>query len=128
MIQRIVFLCGAVYDLVFALIILFAPVPVFSFLGIAYPSPAVYLKLCGIFLIMIGWLYGCYAMNPGKYTVMIPVAIFGRSAGFILFVGGTLWWHLEWFFLLLGLIDGLFAFLHGFAMYADRNRNGTMTS
>lgn len=103
---------GAAYDLAFGVAILFFPAPAAGLLGLALPGDPVYLRLNGVFLLMLAAFYVLPAANPRRYAAIVVVAIGGRFAGF-LYLGGV--WLLGWppAFLGLALADLAFSLLHG---------------
>jgi len=102
---------GALYDLLFGAAILLLPALAASWLGLALPQDPVYLKLNGIFLLLLAALYSLPAADPVRYRAVAWVAAAGRAAGFVYFArvaatgGESVFW-------LLGLGDLLFALLH----------------
>ncbi|HPR62718.1 MAG TPA: hypothetical protein PK014_00735 [Thermoanaerobaculia bacterium] len=118
--QRLIFILGGIYDAAFAVMILFFPRPIFHLLSIPYPEPSVYLKLCGIFLAMLAWIYFLYVKSPLRYAGLVPVVILGRTCGALLFGFGIPVWHLPLVFLLFAGGDFIIASLHTMAVFWDR--------
>jgi len=108
--------CGAAYDLCFAVAILLFTVPAAAVLGLAVPQDPVYLKLNGIFLLLLAALYSLPALAPKRYSGVVVLAVAGRALGFLFFTwiwfGGG-----EKVFLLLGTADLMFSLLHGFLLW-----------
>ena len=71
---------GAVYDLVFAALLLAAPELPERLLGIPGPGQPVYLWLLAVLLGMLAAFYGLAAFDPVSYKGNILVAIAGRAA------------------------------------------------
>jgi hypothetical protein len=95
---------GAVYDLAFGLAILGLTRPAASILGLQVPADPIYLYLNGVFLVLLGALYGAAAFEPDRYRAVAPISAAGRTLGFVLFVWG---WRggRPTAFLILGLAD-----------------------
>lgn len=77
---------GAIYDLGFAVAILALTRPAAALLGLEVPDDAVYLRLNGIFLVLLGGLYLLPARAPERYQGVVAVAAGGRALGFAYFV------------------------------------------
>ena len=103
--------CGAAYDLCFAVAILFFAAPAAALLGLAVPADPLYLRLNGIFLLLLAGLYSLPAVAPRRYSGVVVVAVAGRTLGFLFFA-----WSWKTgaapVFLALGTLDLLFAVLH----------------
>jgi len=114
---------GAVYDLGFGMAILFFAGTAAELLRLPLPADPVYLKLNGIFLVLLAALYLLPAREPRRYAGIVAVAAGGRFLGF-LYLGGA--WFLGWpgTFLALAAGDLFFALLHaallGLALRAER--------
>ena len=104
--------CGAAYDLAFAVAILAFPAPAAALLGLELPADPVYLRLNGVFLILLAALYTLPAFAPRRYSGVVAVAVAGRALGFMFFPAT---WRAGAppVFLYLGLGDLLFAAVHG---------------
>lgn len=102
---------GAVYDLVFAGAILFATAPAAAILGLEVPEDPVYLRLNGVFLVLLAGLYFLPALDPRRYRGVVLVAACGRTLGFLYLA--LVWWQgRPRAFLLLALADLAFAAAH----------------
>lgn len=102
---------GAVYDLAFAGAILFATEPAAAILGLEVPEDPVYLRLNGVFLVLLAGLYLLPALDPRRYRGVVLVAACGRTLGFLYLA--SVWWHgRPPAFLLLALFDLAFAAAH----------------
>lgn len=114
---------GAFYDLAFGVAILFFAAPAARLLGLALPGDPVYLRLNGVFLLILAAFYALPALDARRHAGIVGVAIAGRFAGF-LYLGGV--WLRGWppAFLALALGDLGFALLHavliGLARRSDR--------
>lgn len=102
---------GAVYDLVFAGAILFATAPAAAILGLEVPADPVYLRLNGVFLVLLAGLYLLPAVQPRRYRGVVLVAACGRALGF-LYLAFVWWQGRPPVFLLLALADLAFAAAH----------------
>ena len=110
---------GALYDLAFAAAILFFPVPAARLLGLALPADPVYLRLNGVFLVLLAALYLLAFLEPRRYLGVVVVAIGGRILGAV---------YLAWVWAGAGPIafaglaggDLFFALLHAFLLRAAR--------
>lgn len=110
---------GGLYDLAFAVVILGFPARGAALLGLILPEDPVYLRLNGVFLLLIAGMYGLAALDAARYRGVVVVAIAGRTAGFV-YLGGV--WLAGWpvAFLVLGLLDLGFALLHGALLLGAR--------
>lgn len=72
---------GAVYDLIFAALMVLAPEIPARLLHLPMPGEAFYLWLMAIFLTMLSAFYLLAAYDPTSYRGNIAVAIGGRTAG-----------------------------------------------
>jgi hypothetical protein len=108
--------CGAAYDLCFAVAILFFTAPSAAILGLTVPADPVYLRLNGIFLLLLAGLYALPAAAPRRYSGVVIVAVAGRTLGFLYFA-------LVWMagaptvFMFLGAIDLLFGLTHALLLW-----------
>ncbi len=76
---------GALYDFVYAALMVTAPQLPERLLQLPQPKQAFYLGVMAIFLAMLGSLYLFAARDPRRYCGIIVVAIVGRLAGGVLF-------------------------------------------
>ncbi len=76
---------GALYDLIFAALMLFAPTAVARVFDLPLPGSPFYLWLIAIFLTMLAILYLQAALDPRRYSAIIAVAIGGRLSGAVAF-------------------------------------------
>jgi len=95
---------GAAYDLVFGVAILGFTRPAASMLGLQVPGDPIYLYLCGVLLLLLAAIYAASSRDPARYRAIPPIAAFGRTLGFVLFVWA---WTAEHppVFLALGVAD-----------------------
>lgn len=87
---RAVLVLGALYDLGFSLLMLWAPGIPSRWLEVPLPAEPFWLELTAIFLLMLGFLYAAAAREPRRYSAVILVAIGGRLLG-ALVLGGAAW-------------------------------------
>ncbi len=80
---------GALYDLVFAGLMVLAPDLPGRLLSLPVPNEDFYLWLMAIFLAMLAALYLVAAKDPRRYSAVIAVAIAGRSLGGMAFLLAT---------------------------------------
>lgn len=72
---------GAVYDVVFAALMVFVPGWLESTFQLPQPGETFYLWLIATFLLMLGTLYALACRDPLRYSGVIDVAIAGRALG-----------------------------------------------
>jgi hypothetical protein len=108
--------CGAAYDLCFATAILFFTAPAAAILGLAVPADPVYLRLNGVFLVLLAAVYALPAAAPRRYSGIVVVAIAGRTLGFLYF---ALVWSAgaPTVFIALGAVDLLFGLTHAVLLW-----------
>ncbi|MBD3866906.1 MAG: hypothetical protein IFK94_02185 [Acidobacteria bacterium] len=108
--------CGAAYDLFFAVAILFFTAPAAALLGLAVPEDPVYLRLNGIFLLILAAFYCLPALAPKRYSGVVVLAAGGRILGFLFFTWA--WMASDTtVFLILGVADLMFGVVHGFLLW-----------
>jgi hypothetical protein len=113
---------GAAYDLAFAVVILFFPSQGATWLGLPLPHDLVYLRLNGIFLLMLAGFYMLPALDPRRYQGIVGIAVAGRALGF-LYLGGVWLAGRPTAFLALALGDLFFAVVHGLLLGLARGSN-----
>ena len=113
---------GAAYDLAFGVLILFFPARGADWFGLALPADLVYLRLNGVFLLMLAGLYLLPALDPRRYAGIVVVAVAGRFLGF-LYLGGAWLAGRPFTFLALALGDLFFCLLHGLLLGLARRSN-----
>lgn len=72
---------GAVYDLLFAVVLVAAPQVPARLLDLPLPGERFYLWILAVLLAMVAALYLAAARDPRRYSAIIAVAIAGRIAG-----------------------------------------------
>ena len=114
---------GAAYDLLFGVAILFASGPAAEVLGLGLPADPVYLRLNGVFLLLLAGLYLLPGIAPQRYQGVVAVGAVGRLLGF--FYLGWVWLAGQPpVFLALALGDLAFAALHTALLVAARRLTG----
>lgn len=78
---RISLVAGAVYDLGFAVCMVWVPGLPATQLGLPLPGESFYLWIMAVFLTMLAVLYLSAAHDPRRYSAIIVVAIAGRFLG-----------------------------------------------
>ena len=102
---------GAAYDAAFGVAILAALEPSAALLRLDVPEDPFYLRLNGVFLLMLAACYAVAAREPLRYRPIVRIAIAGRIAGFALFAGVGVARGLPTF-VALGVADLAFALAH----------------
>lgn len=114
---------GSLYDLVFAAINLSAPRLGSRLLEVPLPAEQVYLRLTGVFLLILALFYLLPVIHPGRYLGNVSVAIVGRCAGALFMAAAALWFGQPPAFLALAAGDILFAALHAFFLVRAEGGN-----
>ncbi len=111
---------AAIYDLVFAVAILFFTAPAARLLRLQLPGDPVYLRFNGVFLLMLAGMYALAAAQPVRYRGIVTIAIVGRLAGFV-YLGGVWYAGAAATFLGLALADLFFSALHAVLLLRARS-------
>lgn len=103
---------GAIYDFVFAAMMLFAPWMATRLLELEPPEEPYFLWLIAVFLGMLGCFYLLAAYDPEAYRGNVDVAVLGRFAGFVALFAGA-WGRPElWGLYPLAFADLFFSLFH----------------
>lgn len=103
---------GAIYDLVFAGMMVFAPHMATQFLDLRPPEEPYYLWLIAVFLFMLAGIYFLAAYDPEAYRGNVDIAVVGRTLGFVAMAAGA-WGRPEmWGLWVLAFGDLFFAAAH----------------
>jgi hypothetical protein len=102
---------GAAYDAAFGVAIMLFLEPAGALLRLEVPDDRFYVRLNGLFLLMLAAVYGAAARHPARYRAVVWTAIVGRSAGFAYFAGEGLSAGVPTF-VVLGVADLAFALAH----------------
>jgi len=74
---------GAAYDSGLAFFFLFAPSALAGLFDVPLPGEALYLRLVGIFLVVLAVAYTVAARDPERFRPFVAVAILARVLGFL---------------------------------------------
>ena len=83
---RISLILGALYDVVYALVMVLAPDLPAKWLSLPKPGEDFYLWLMAVFLLMLASFYLFAAYDPKAYRGNVIIAILGRTAGGLVFL------------------------------------------
>lgn len=111
--QRYLLYFGALYDGGFGVPVFLFPIWSIQLLGLPEPgAPPIWLRLNGIFLIVVALIYIVSARDPQRYLGNVLVAIFGKVVSVIFYV--CYWVTLEGgdFLLVLAVLDAIVGVLH----------------
>jgi hypothetical protein len=111
---------AAVYDLVFAIAVLFFTAPAARLLRLPLPDDLVYMRFNGVFLLMLAGAYVLPALHPRRYRGIVSVAVIGRFAGFV-YLGGVWYAGASVTFLGLAIGDLFFSVLHAVLLIRARS-------
>lgn len=115
--QRVLLRIGAVYDGGMGVPLLFLPAATTTLFALPMPVPGeIWLRLDGIFLIIVALIYLVMSQNPARYLGIIPVILLGKAASVIfyttyVFLGGQ-----SKSFLIFAGLDFIMFFLHLWAL------------
>ena len=109
---RITLVVGAVYDFVYALLMLVAPELPERLFELPQPGEFFYLGVMAIFLTMLGALYLFAARDPRRYVGVIVVATVGRFLGAFMFAAVAFYRPELWGLYVLAAGDFLIALSH----------------
>lgn len=87
---KISLVAGALYDLIFAAMMVGAPGLATRFLDLAPPQERYFLWLIAVFLTMLALFYLAAAYDPSSYGFNILIAIFGRLLGAAALYAGSI--------------------------------------
>ncbi len=105
-------LLGGAYDILFGFLILFIPGMLAGIIQLEMPREEAYLRLNGLFLLIIGSLYILYWLDSKNRKPIPIIAIAARFAGLIFFGAAWLFYAYPFTFLLLALADGTWGLIH----------------
>lgn len=78
---KLVLVAGAVYDLIFAAMMVLAPELATRLLELQPPNERYFLGLIAVFLVMLAAFYLVAAYDPSSYGFNVRIAIVGRLLG-----------------------------------------------
>jgi hypothetical protein len=110
---------GAAYDAAFAAAILVVTRRAAALIRLEMPADPVYLRLNGVFLLLLAGLYLLPAVDPVRYRGIVAVASAGRFLGFAYLMGAWLEGRPA-AFLGLALMDLAFAVAHAVLLLRAR--------
>ena len=113
---RITLALGSLYDAVFGIWILTSPSSLAALLGLNLPVEEIYLRLVGLFLLILQLVYLTAVFQPARYLANVGIAIGGRTLGAVFFLAYVIGFGGDPIFALLGGMDLLFAILHSMAL------------
>ncbi|MBN2134509.1 MAG: hypothetical protein JW737_02140 [Acidobacteria bacterium] len=103
---------GGIYDIFFGLFILFIPRILAKIILLDMPLEEAYLRLNGLFLIIIGAFYILYWFKPEGNIILVKIAICARFSGVLFFFAAYFLYGYPFTFLLLGIADGIWGVVH----------------
>jgi uncharacterized protein YjeT (DUF2065 family) len=107
---------GAAYDWFFGLFILLLPSFLARIIQLDMPAQEVYLRMDGLFLVIIGVFYALYWSDDRRFREIVFIAITARFTGFLFFFSAWAFFAHPFTFLLLGIGDGFWGVLHLFLL------------
>ena len=85
--QQLILRIGSVYDSSFGIPILFAPALLMNTMGLPMPSIGeIWLRLDGIFLIILGIIYWIMAGDPQRYLALVGVILLGKVVSIVFYL------------------------------------------
>jgi hypothetical protein len=123
--QRRFLLLGAFYDALFGVLVYFFPTQTTTFFHLLVPPEGVgslWLRLDGIFLIIVPLFYLLAAADPDRYLGIVLVCIFGKAWSVGFYLHYVFWLGAPPMFLTYAILDTIFFFLHIWALGPDRMR------
>ena len=115
--QRVLLRIGAAYDGGMGVPLLFLPAATTKLFALPMPVPGeIWLRLDGIFLIIVALIYLVMSQDPARYLGIIPVVLLGKAASVVfyctyVFLGGQ-----SRSFLIFAGLDFVMFFLHLWAI------------
>ena len=110
---RLSLLAGAIYDLIFAGLILLVPEKLAPLIGVPLPDDQFYLRFLSVFLVGLAAMYLLPAWAPERYLGVILAAVLVRGLGCVFLCLAVAFHGRPWGLAVLGGVDGLFALVHG---------------
>jgi hypothetical protein len=115
--QRILLRIGAAYDGGFGVPMLCTPVFATGLLSLPMPDPgAIWLRLDGIFLIVVALIYLAMSQNPARYLGIMPVILLGKAGSVVFYSVYVFAAGAAPMFLLFVLLDFIMFWLHLWAL------------
>ena len=118
--QRTILHIGVVYDGGFGIPMFFFPVWSTGLLGLPQPEVPIWLRLDGIFLIVMALIYVVTARDPERYLGNVLVAIFGKIVSVFFYMSYVLFFQGAIFLAVLAFLDAVMCCLHIWAIGPDK--------
>jgi hypothetical protein len=115
--QRAILRIGAVYDAGFGIPLLLVPVMICNALALPIPGPGmIWLRLDGIFLIVVGAIYWVMSQDPARYLGIMTVILTGKTVSVVFYLLYVFARHESRTFLLFAALDVVMFALHVWAL------------
>lgn len=115
--QRVLLRIGALYDGGFGVPLLIIPAFMTSLLALPMPNPGeIWLRLDGIFLIVVALIYLVMAQDPARYLGIMPVILLGKAGSVVFYVSYVMIGHESKTFLIFAALDFVMFWLHLWAL------------
>ncbi len=115
--QRKILRIGAVYDAGFGVPLLFVPAVLTTAMSLPFPNPGdIWLRLDGIFLIILGLIYWIMSEDPARYLGILGVILIGKIGSIVFYLYYVLALHETKTFILFAALDGVMFGLHYWAL------------
>ncbi len=115
--QRILLRIGALYDGGFGVPLLLIPALTTSLLAVPMPDPGeIWIRLDGIFLIVVALIYLVMSQDPARYLGIMPVILLGKAGSVIFYTSYVFLGHQSRSFLIFAALDFVMFWLHLWAL------------
>ncbi len=115
--QRILLRIGAAYDGGMGVPLLLLPAVTTKLFALPMPVPGeIWLRLDGIFLIILALIYLVMSQNPARYLGIIPVILLGKAASVVFYAAYVFLDGQSKSFLIFAGLDFILFFLHLWAL------------
>lgn len=115
--QRVLLRIGAAYDGGFGIPLLCIPAATTALLSLPMPVPGeIWLRLDGIFLIVVALIYLVMSQDPARYLGIIPVVLLGKAGSVVFYVSYVMFGHQSRAFLIFAALDFVMFWLHLWAL------------
>ena len=115
--QRVILYVGAVYAGSFGVLMLFVPAWATGLLGLPFPDPGtIWLRLDGIFLLVMAMIYLVTARDPARYLGNVGVALIGKAASIVFYFAYVFIGHESKVFIVFAVADIVMFYLHYWAL------------
>jgi len=115
--QRMILRIGAIYDAGFGVPLLFVPAMICTALALPLPGAGmIWLRLDGIFLVVVGSIYWIMSQNPARYLGIMAVILGGKVASIAFYCIYVIARHESKTFLLFAALDAVMFGLHVWAL------------